>query len=235
MNIFEDVYKRWDELTREEQEEILKAIEALSEEERIALFRDHPWAEKIWLEKKPKPIGTEVCPEGLIDVKEKPKEYWIRNYWIYAAYDTLSKGDLWFCQSTNTFYERTTLGAFRRIPPEELVKKLKKLIPPKAREERLRVRPLIKAPTIEVTMPKAAPEKVKVPVAAFFHRYPEAIKEIIDESLQPDMTYLEVKELIKNLYGWEYDEYRAAGWYYYQCKKRGWKPPEWVEKALGVS
>jgi hypothetical protein len=230
----EEIYRRWDEYTREEQETFLKAIEALPEEERIALFKEEPWAEKIWLEKKPKPIGTEVCPEGLIDVKEKPKTYWIRNHWVYAAYDIIDKGYLWFCQSTGSFYEQTPQGTFKRIPPEELVKRLKKLIPKEAREE-ARIRPLIEAPRLVVTMPKTAPEKeIKIPLAYFFQRYPEAIKETIDSSLRPDMTYLDVKELIKSLYGWEYDEYRAAGWYYYHCRKRGWKPPEWVKKALGL-
>jgi hypothetical protein len=209
----EEIYRRWDELTREEQETFLKAIEELSEEERIALFKEDPWAEKIWLEKKPKPIGTEVCPEGLIDVKEKPKEYWIRNHWVYAAYDTLGKGDLWFCQSTSTFYERTLLGTFKRIPPEELVKRLKKLIPPKEAKERKERRRLIEAPRIRVTMPQQLKEKkeVEVPALSYYWQYPGVMQEILDRSLEPNMTYLQVKELIKHLYGWDYDEYRAAG------------------------
>jgi len=94
---------------------------------------------------------------------------------------------------------------------------------------------MVEAPRFVVTMPKIKEKEVKVPAAAFFERYPEAVEEILNRALEPNMTYERVRDLIKSLYGWEYDEYRAAGWYRYQCRKRGWKPPEWVEKALGVS
>lgn len=227
---FEGVYKRWDEFTPEEQRDIIRGLEELTEEERIALFKEDPWAEKVWLEKRPKPIGAEFCPEGLVDVKDMPREFW-RPSWpeLYEAYDKIGKGWLWFCKSTGWFFEKVD-EKFRRLTPLDMARILRRLRPPEELRRPIEER-YIEAPRVEVTAPV---RRLKVPAAAFFNRYPEVIQKMIEERLTPNMTPEEIISLIESLYGWKYDEYKAAAWYYYHCLKRKWPIPEWVKKALGL-
>jgi hypothetical protein len=223
LSFYEAEYKRWDELSPEEQREIISALEELSEEQRLALFKEEPYAEKIWLEKKPKPIGTEYCPEGLVDIKEMSREYWGPLYpEIYEAYDRIPKGWLWFCRSTRWFYEKVEEG-LKEIPPDILVKRIRQLVPLR-RAKKLLAEGFVKVPMIKVDMPNtpAIPLSLRYP--------PDVLNKMFEEKLKPGMSYEEVRALYKIFYGWDYDEKVAAARYAHDCFSKQWPLPDWVKK-----
>jgi len=211
MGEWEELYRRWDELSEELKRRLREEFEALPADRLEEFFVKEPYAKKIYYEKILGRVGLEVCPQGLIDVKAERRDFWRAIYpEIYEAWFRIPSGWLYYCSATGWFYEK--VDGWRALRPPALVRRLRELKPP------------------EVITPPVEVPRIVVPPAAFYQAYPEVVERILQEGLRPMMSYDEVRRLIKSTYGWDYDERQAAGWYFNQCFKRRWPLPDWVKR-----
>ncbi|RLG02829.1 MAG: hypothetical protein DRN54_03905 [Thaumarchaeota archaeon] len=129
---------------------------------------------------------------------------------------------------------RTAILMYGELPKEEAEEKIRAKVESAVKEIIRKVKRPRAIPPPVAAKPTALPLPPEAPKYGIYGWHPWAWLEYRQAHFRPNMTATDVIKLVKELYGWNYNEKQAASMYYHIILKHGWPVPEWVKRALNL-